>query len=158
MATQLTYDEQMQEQSAARIMQERYDMALQPWDRRAPSPVLGQSYDNYRRETLKQMKRLLPDDHKLRNVQINGMETSVLNVFEPQIMSACRQEAYNPLTVPLGEYRRVTELDQNGMKIVKYIGQRSFTDDFKRPCRRVKSFNTSSGKVVYTDPNGNILR
>lgn len=143
----LNHDQQMQEQAACRILQERYDMALQPWDRRAPEPVLGQSYDSYRRKTLIKMKQLLPDDHKLRKVQVNQMDPSVLSVFEPQIMSACREEAYNPATVPSEpdengrvQFRRVTELDQNGMKIVKYIGPRSFIEDFKAPTRRVKSF------------------
>jgi hypothetical protein len=143
----LNHDQIVQEQAAARILQERYDMALQPWDRRAPEPVLGESYDSYRRKTLIRMKRLLPDDHKLRKVQVNQMDETVLKIFEPQIMSACREAAYDPTTVPTEpgpdgrvQFRRVTERDQNGMTIVKYIGPRSFVEDFKAPVRRVKSF------------------
>jgi hypothetical protein len=44
--------------------------------------------------------------------------------------------------------RKVTELDfNNGQKIVKFIGQRSFIDDFKAPVRRVISFLTPNGPV-----------
>jgi hypothetical protein len=143
----LNHEQQMQEQASARILQERYDSVMMPWDRRAPEPVLGQSYDSYRRKTLIKMKQLLPDNHRLRKVQVNQMDDSVLAVFEPQIMSACRAAAYDVDTVPREpgadgrvQFRRVTECDQNGMTLVKFIGPRSFIEDFKAPTRRVKSF------------------
>jgi hypothetical protein len=153
----LNHEQQMQEQSAARIYQERYDMALQPWGRRAPEPVLGESIDKYRRKTLIKMKRQLPDDHKLRKVQVNQMEPDVLNIFEPQIMTACREEAINPMTVPRGELRLVPSKDPNGLTINNFIGQESFVKllDCYRPGRRVTSFRTDHG---YLDGSGRPLR
>jgi len=155
MATAMTRDQLLQMQASARVYQERFDNALSPWDQRAPAPVLGEDIDVYRRNALLKMKRLLPDDHELRNIQIRKMPTDVLNVFEPQILQACKAEAYNASSVPPGEMRRVVEVDSNGMKIVKWIGQESFVKDMGRPGRRVTSFRTSQG---FVDGSGRPLR
>src|SRR6516165_7175292 len=114
MAT-MTHEQLIRQQASGRVYQERYDNALAPWDQRAPSPTLGEDIDVYRRNTLIQIKRLLPDDHELRNMQIRKMPNDVLNVFEPQILQACKAEAYNASSVPPGEMRRVVEVDSNGM-------------------------------------------
>ena len=124
MAT-LTHDQQVYQQSFARLYQARYEDALQPWNRRAPAPVLGQSVDDYRRETLVQMKRLLPDDHSLRHIQVRRMPADALEVFDPQLCQACRAEAYNPNTVPPGEFRIVPEVDGNGLKMNTFIGPKA---------------------------------
>ena len=42
---------------AARRFQEYYDQALQQVGQRAPAPLLGQKVNDYRRETLRQLKR-----------------------------------------------------------------------------------------------------
>jgi hypothetical protein len=154
MAT-MTRDQLLQMQASGRVYQERYDNALAPWDQRAPSPTLGEDLDSYRRNTLVKIKRLLPDDHELRKIQIRKMPGDVLNVFEPQILQACRTEAYNPKTVPVGEFRRVVEIDSNGMKLVRWIGQESFVRAMSRPGRRVTSFRTDHG---YVDGSGRPLR
>jgi hypothetical protein len=154
-AANMSYDQLMRMQASGRVYQERYDDALQPWDQRAPPPVLGQDLDAYRRDTLVKIKRLLPDGHELRKVQIRKMPDDALNVFEPQILKAARAEAYNPNTVPRGEFRRVTEVDSNGLKIVKYIGQESFVRALTRPGRRVTSFRTDQG---FIDASGRPLR
>src|SRR5262245_31172752 len=138
----MTREQLLQQQASGRVYQERYDNALAPWDQRAPAPVLGQDIDTYRRETLVKIKKLLPENHELRRVQIRQCPNDVLNVFEPQILEAARTEAYNANSVPLDQMRRVVEVDSNGLKIVKWIGQRSFVHDFTRPGRRVVSFNT----------------
>jgi hypothetical protein len=151
----MTREQLMQMQASARVYQERFDSALSPWDQRAPAPTLGQDIDNYRRETLVKIKRLLPDDHELRNIQIRKMANDVLNVFEPQILEAAKAEAYNASSVPPGEMRRVVEVDSNGLKIVKYIGQQSFVKDMGRPGRRVVSFRTDQG---FIDGSGRPLR
>ena len=146
MAT-LTIEQQKYQQSSARLYQARYEDALQPWNRRAPAPVLGESVDHYRRETLVQMKRLLPDDHELRNIQVRRMPADALEVFDPQLCQACRQEAYNPNTVPPGQFRIVPELDSNGLKINTFVGPESFVKQMTRPGRRVLSFNTTNGPM-----------
>jgi hypothetical protein len=66
-----------------------------------------------------------------------------------------QRAAYDASTVPVGQYRKVVEVDGNGMKMVKWIGQRSFTDDFKAPVRRVISFLLPQGPV---DASGRFLR
>jgi hypothetical protein len=154
MAT-MTREQILRQQASGRVFQERYDNALQPWDQRAPAPVLGENIDTYRRNTLVKMKKLLPEGHELRQVQIRQISNDVLDVFEPQILQACRAEAYNAASVPLGEMRRVIELDPNGLKIVSYIGQESFVREMGRPGRRVTSFRTSNG---FVDATGRALR
>jgi hypothetical protein len=89
----MTREQLLQMQASGRVYQERYDDALSPWDQRAPAPVLGQDIDTYRRDTLVKIKRLLPDNHQLRRVQIRRCPNDVLDVFEPQLLQACRTEA-----------------------------------------------------------------
>jgi hypothetical protein len=142
-----TYDQTMRLQAAARVYQQRYDDALQPWAVRAPAPVLGEDINEYRAKLAILAKHQLPPDHQLRKVQYRRLDSDVFDNFEPQLLRACRQEAYNPASVPPGEYRKVVEIAPDGMKIVKWIGQRSFIEDFKPPVRRVVSFLTPHGRV-----------
>jgi hypothetical protein len=142
-----TYDQTMRMQASARVYQQRYDDALQPWDLRAPAPVLGEDIAEYRAKLAILAKHQLPPDHQLRKVQYRRLDSAIFDNFEPQLLRACRQEAYNPATVPPGEYRKVVELDGNGMRMVRWVGQRSFIEDFKPPVRRVVSFLTPHGRV-----------
>jgi len=127
---------------AARKFQEFYDQALRKVGARAPQPTLGQTVNNYRRETLRQLKRtFLPPAHDLYKVNYRGLEADALQVFEPQLLNACVVEAYNPAHVPLGELRKVEELDEYGkLKTIKWIGRESFVKQMGRPGRRVTSF------------------
>jgi hypothetical protein len=60
-------------------------------------------------------------------------------------------------SVPMGEMRRVEKIDQNGLKTVEWIGQRSFVEDFKQIPRRVLGgLNMGSGRCKNT--NGRYLR
>jgi hypothetical protein len=82
-----------------------------------------------------------PEDNQLRSVQIRQLSADALGVLQPQILKACREAALRADTVPVdAPFRRVEELDENGLKVVKFIGQRSFIHDFTRPGRRVVSF------------------
>jgi hypothetical protein len=150
----MSYDQLQRMQSSARIFQERYQQAVDPWDRQIKGPMLGQSVDDYRKETLVQMKKLLPPDHKLR-IPVRDLRSDALNVIEPQICKAVHAQAYDPSTVPRGEYRRVVEINQGGTKIVKWIGQESFVKEFTRPGRQVTSFRTDQG---YVSASGRPLR
>jgi len=60
-----------------------------------------------------------------------------------------------PDTVPVGQMRRVEQVDQNGLKIVSWIGQESFVKDMTRPGRRVVNFHTDHG---FVDASGRPLR
>src|SRR5262245_62740812 len=127
---------------AARKFQEFYDNALRRVGMRAPAPTLGQTVNDYRREALRTLKRtFLPQNHDLYQVQFRQLKTDALGVFEPQLLSACVTEANNPQHVPLGELRKVEELDEFGkLKTIRWIGQESFVKQMGRPGRRVKSF------------------
>ena len=127
---------------AARKFQAYYDDTLRKVGMRAPQPVLGETVNHYRRETLRNLKRtFLPQNHDLYQVQFRQLPADVLQVFEPQLLSAVVVEANNPVHVPLGGLRKVEELDEFGkLKTIKWIGQESFVKQMMRPGRRVKSF------------------
>jgi hypothetical protein len=127
---------------AARKYQEFYDNTLRKIGMRAPQPTLGQTVNNYRRETLRTIKRtFLPEAHELYRIQFRGLPADVLNPFEAQLLSACVVEANNPIHVPPGELRKVEELDEFGkLKTIRWVGQESFVKAMGRPGRRVKSF------------------
>ena len=58
-----------------REVQEYYDNALREIGVRAPSPTLGQSVNDYRRETLRTLKQsILPHDRQLYVVQCGASE------------------------------------------------------------------------------------
>jgi hypothetical protein len=127
---------------AARKFQEFYDNTLRKVGMRAPQPVLGTTVNNYRRETLRTLKRtFLPQNHELYRIQFRGLPADVLNPFEAQLLNAVVVEANNPAHVPPGELRKIEELDEYGkLKTIRWIGQESFVKAMGRPGRRVKSF------------------
>jgi hypothetical protein len=144
----MTRDQLLHMHASARVYQERYDDAFQPWGVRAPAPVLGQDIGTYRRNLAVQAKHLLPEDHNLAKIQYRRMDDSILNNFEPDLLKAVRTHATDNSSVPYdAPLRRVEEVDTNGLKIVKWIGQRSFIHDFTRPGRLVTSFLTPHGRV-----------
>jgi hypothetical protein len=104
------------------------------------------------------MKRLLPDDHELRNIQVRRMPSDALEVFDPQLCDACRKEAYNPATVAPGEFRIVPEVAADGMKVIKFIGPESFVKAMTRPGRRVLSFNTPNGPMKCVNGGTSFIR
>jgi len=127
---------------AARKFQAFYDETLRKVGMRAPQPVLGQTVNTYRRETLRTLKRtFLPQNHELYQIQFCGLPADVLNPFEAQLLSAVVVEANNPIHVPVGELRKIEELDEYGkLKTIRWIGQESFVKQMGRPGRRVTSF------------------
>src|SRR5215813_8589760 len=142
---------------AARKFQAYYDDTLRKVGMRAPQPVLGETVNHYRRETLRNLKRtFLPQNHDLYQVQFRQLESDALQELEPQLLNACVVEAYNPQHVPVGELRKIEELDEYGkLKTIKWIGPESFVKAMGRPGRRVVSFRTDQG---YVDASGRGLR
>ena len=119
---------------AARKFQEYYDNALRNIGARAPEPVLGQTVNDYRRETLRTIKRtFLPQNHDLYRVNYRGLKADALDVLEPQLLATAKVEAFNPNTVTPGELRMITKRDpNNGQEIRTFIGPRSFVWDMTR--------------------------
>jgi hypothetical protein len=128
--------------SACLKFQEYYDDTLRKVGMRAPQPTLGQTVNDYRRETLRTIKQtFLPQSHPLYKVQMRALKADALAALEPQVLTACVAEANNPCHVEPGQLRKVEELDEYGkLKTIKWIGQESFVKAMGRPGRRVKSF------------------
>jgi hypothetical protein len=140
---------QQEHLATSRKFQAYYDEGLRDVGARIPEPVIGQTVNDYRRETLRQFKRtFLPPAHDLYKVNYRGLQSDALAVFEPQLLAACVIEANNPAHVPPGELRKIEWRDAYGKVIVTdWIGQESFVKNMGRPGRRVVSFNTSNGPV-----------
>jgi len=143
--------------SASLKFQEYYDETLRKVGVRAPQPVLNQTVNEYRRETLRNLKRtFLPQTHPLYEVQFRQLKADALGILEPQLLSAVITEANNPIHVPPGELKKVERLDQYGqVKTIDWIGRESFVKQMTRPGRRVVSFRTDHG---YVDASGRGLR
>ena len=124
--------------------------------RAPPAPVLGQSVNDYRRETLRQLKRtFLPPAHDLYQVQYRSLRPDALQALEPQLLTAVVAEANNPTHVP-GELKKIEELDETGaLRMIRFVGQESFVKQMMRPGRRVLSFTTDRG---HFDASGRALR
>jgi hypothetical protein len=147
-----------QHYEAARRFQAYYDDALSKVGMRAPSPVLGQSVNDYRRETLRTIKRtFLPQNHQFYKMQMRRLPDDVLPGLEPQILQAACDEAVNPAHLEPGELKMIQVYDpQTGrVKWNDWIGQESFVKQMMRPGRRVVSFKTDQG---YVDATGRGLR
>src|SRR6516165_11445839 len=96
---------------AARKFQAYYDETLRKVGVRAPQPVLGETVNHYRRETLRTIKRtFLPQTHPLYEVQYRGLKADALDVLEPQLLETAKVEAFNPNTVTPGEFREIVKV------------------------------------------------
>jgi hypothetical protein len=137
------------------MSEERFDSALAPWGARANAPALGQDLDDYRRDHLVRIKKLLPDDHALRSVPIRQLQPDALAVMEKQILAAASDSAWRPDAVPHGTIERRVQVDSNGQRVVHWLGTESFVKELGRPGRRVTSFRTDQG---YVGADGRPLR
>jgi hypothetical protein len=143
----MTEDQLKYQQRSARLYQEKYDGTLRQVGMRAPEPVLGQSPDDYRRETLRTLKKTFLANHELNKVNMRGLDSSVLPPFEAQVLDAVVKEAYNPQNVPPGELRKIERYDEyNKVKEILFVGQDSFVKQMGRAGRKVVSFLTPNGR------------
>jgi hypothetical protein len=156
---------------AAKEYQAYYDEALcRRVGVKAPEPGAGQDVNDYRCESLRTFKRMfLPQNHELYQVQYRALrdDHTALRALEPQLLSACVIEAYNPQNVERGKLKEVTELNSFGQPTsTRFVGQESFVKlpnfgtDIRssgghRPGRRVISFNTPNGPM---DSTGRFMR
>jgi hypothetical protein len=127
---------------AARQYQAYYDQTLRKVGAKAPQPTLGQSVNDYRRETLRNLKRtFLPKVHPLYEVQYRSLRSDALQALEPQLLQACVVEANNLAHVPPGELKKIERMDEYGkVRCVEFVGQESFVKQMTRPGRRVVKF------------------
>ena len=140
--------------AACRSFQAFYDETLRQVGTRAPAPSLGMTVNDYRRETLRQLKRtFLPQNHPLYQVQFRGLKSDALPVFEQQLLPAVVAEAVNPAHVPAGELKKIERMDGYGkVTHIDFIGQELFVKQMMRPGRRVVRF------LAPADSHGRAIR
>lgn len=104
-----------------------------------PPPTLGQSTNDYRREMMRLMKRtFLPQTHDLSRVNMRGLPDAALAGIEQALIPAVKVAAFDPMTVPRGQFREIVQTDANGLKTRCFIGQDHFTKFMGRPGRLAK--------------------
>ena len=132
---------------ASRQFQAYFDDALRKVGVRAPQPVLGQSVNDYRRETCRMLKRqFLPEAHELYKVNYRSWQGVGAPVTRSMRGSSQREPAL----------RKIEEHDEYGaLKMIKFVGPVSFVRGMMRPGRRVISFTTDRGRF---DASGRALR
>jgi hypothetical protein len=146
--------------NASREYQAYYDSYLRNVGGRAPEPTLGQTVNDYRRETCRMFKRtFLPQNHELYQVNYRGLQADALPVYEKQLLEASVQHATNPQTLGVlpGEYKPVkTHNPYTGaVDAIKFIGhwdpatrsEDSFVKYMGRPGRlaRIRNPTTDPG-------------
>jgi hypothetical protein len=151
----MTREQLLQLQSAARFHQERFDTAFMSWGLRAPAPAYADSIEavnDYRRAQAVRAKKLLPfSDNRvapgdmsfaeLRRTEYWKLPDDAYPIFENQLLRAVaaagkRNDSIGPEDQP----REIHERGPNGEHTVRFLGQRSFVNDFKMAPRRVISF------------------
>jgi hypothetical protein len=159
-AAYLTSREHMLDlQAVQRQYQARADDALQTWGERAPAPIAGESVDEYRMRLASLVQQRLPEGDEYRRLQLGGLPRTAFKNFEDAIYPRAKAAGASVDSVAAGELREVVQVNPiNGHKEHLFYGRESFVKDLTRPGRRVKSFNTNRGLVVYTDAEGRLLR
>jgi hypothetical protein len=95
----MTREQILQMHASARVYQQRFDSAFEPWGMRAKSPVIGEDVNEYRRSLAVQGKRLLPENHKLRAVQYRALKADIYEVLEPQLLKAVAESSWASVTL-----------------------------------------------------------
>jgi hypothetical protein len=115
---------------------------------RARGPTLGEDIDDYRRDLAVQGKKLLPDDDKYRRVQYRRLDNVAFEAVEPDLLKRITEYGRSNDSAPAnGPLREIVEANpDNGQKMVRFLGKRSFVHDFKSPVRYVTSFTTDRGR------------
>jgi hypothetical protein len=113
--------------NSCRNWQLYFDNELRDVGGKAPPFIPGQVDLDYARETCRSLKReFLPQNHPLYAVQWRGLPNDAFKTLVPQLVDACKKEAYNPNTVPLGEFREIVKTLPNGYKEHTFVGRECF--------------------------------
>ena len=134
-----TFHSEQDHFARAREWQEHFQRELDPYGGgQMPSPVYGEFANKALRKMCVKVKRqFLPQQHPLYQVQYKGLPADALGPFVNKLIEACKTEAYNPATVPPGEFRQITKIDTaNGHKSIEFVGQELFVKQMGIPGRR----------------------
>jgi hypothetical protein len=115
---------------------------------RIPAPRLGQTVNDYRRETLHALQKATLQNHKLGKIDFRDLKSDALQVYEPMALEASKTERKNPANIPPGEIKPIKVFDEYGrLKYTEFYGgrlpngeQTCFTQEWTRPGRRVVNF------------------
>jgi hypothetical protein len=69
---------------------------------------------------------------------MRGLPNEAVQPMMETLIPTVKTEAFNPLTVPRGEFREVVRTDANGLKTRNFVGQESFVVQMGRPGRLAK--------------------
>jgi hypothetical protein len=129
--------------AVARGWQEHFQRELEPYGGgQMPAPVYGESANQSLRKMCVQVKRqFLQTNHPMYQVQYKALPADALPPFVNKLIEACKAEAYNPVTVPPGQFRQITKRDSNGQQITEFVGQESFVKQMTIPGRRARIRN-----------------
>jgi hypothetical protein len=146
------------------VYQSIYDAALEPFGRRAPAPTLGVGANEFRRESLTQLKQFLPPDNPWRKASLAGLKSDAINVAQSEILDGLRVTARDPRLMATTPAARPDPMDGNirmlkrtlgGKEVTEFHGDVSFVKAMGRPGRRVMGFYTPNG---YITTSGTMMR
>jgi hypothetical protein len=126
--------------------QSYFDEALREVGVRAPPSTLGQTPNDYVRETCRDLKRrYLPQNNEYYQVNYRGLRADALSTFVPQLVNEVKKQVKNPDNLKPGEIRPIEVRGPDGQKWIDWIGREHFTKAMSRPGRRVLGFRTPHG-------------
>jgi hypothetical protein len=158
-----------EQQQRITAYQAQYDRALEPYGRRAPAPILGQSARAYCNAAFTASQAFLETNSPYREVQAHTLDGATFRVIEQQMFAAlanaARQVNFGARVPSLGApdrvspgLREVTTVNpENGHKTHSFYGDESFVRSMGRPGRRVTSFFCSA-LGGHVDASGRPLR
>jgi hypothetical protein len=123
--------------------QSYFDDNLRDVGVRAPPPIVGQSPEDYVRETCRTLKRqhLAPNDEYYQ-VDYRGLPNEHLPVYADGLVKRVNTRRKDPMTVPFGELREFEKIDPvTGVKSNVFIGQDNFVRFMGRPGRWGRIWN-----------------
>ena len=103
--------------------QSYFDEALREVGVRAPPSTLGQTPNDYVRETCRDLKRrYLPQNNEYYQVNYRGLRADALSTFVPQLVNEVKKQVRNPDNLAPGEIRRIDVLGPDGQKWIDWVG------------------------------------
>lgn len=141
---QKRYKQQMANQAQMSDLQARADDALSVWNIRAPSPSADDTRRSYRLRLLNLATRQLPPADELRRLDLRALGSDALDIFEPQILEACKSAVHRVDTLAPRQEREIKS-EKDGRKFSSFVAERSFVMDMMPEARRVTQFAKRDG-------------
>ncbi len=122
-------------------VQARADRVAQAFGDSAPPPVRGESLRQYRRRLL---SKFAAHSVRWRGVALHRLDDRALAVAEGQVHADALAFAHDPANAPAGALRMITETDETGRRIRRFVGDpENCWGVFKQPTRIVTSWTAA---------------